>query len=771
MKRARKALEHLNQHMTLRGRRPPIPFEEFLGKLEDSPTLILRNVFQVFHDLITSHLGPGIDEYPDDPESIHYVRYDCSRLFEQDTHRPFFADRLFANRLVSVAETLERGSQQNKIYIFRGPPGGGKSTFFNNILKKLEDYANSDEGMRYEVLWRLDPKALGVPAFEASYPLIDQLTAMLQAEGSGPIERLQDHGALVTADGMIEIPCPSHDYPLLIIPRRHRQAFLTEIFEGTPFEKAVFSNPEYSWVLRDKPCTICSAIYRVLHNRLKSAAEVHRMVYARHYAFNRRIGEGITVFSPGDPPAERNVYSNAVLAGSLHRVLKEAEIHYEYSRYAKTNNGVYALMDVKSHNVERLIELHNIISEGLHKVDCIEENVNSLFLAVMNPEDQKNISDFKSFTDRIEYINVPYVMDLNTEVKIYRTVFGHDIDEFFLPRVLENFARVVIATRLSSRSDALLEWISNPRKYRRYCDDNLQLLKMEIYAGVIPPWLSEEDRKNLNAKRRRRIIDESDHEGDKGISGRDSIRIFGEFYSSYARKDKPVTMSNLCDFFRREHQNLTNEIPDGFFDSLLRMYNYTVLQEVKESLFFYNDREISRDILNYIFAVNFEPPATEVCTFTKDKLQISDEFFARIENNLLGSEAAQQTRRRFREETQREYTTRTLTQEMRLDKTSIESTEIFRRLFERYMRTIKEKSLDPFLDNDNFRRAIKDYNLPDFKTYDQRTRTEVCSLIRNLGQKFKYTEQGAKEVCIYVIDNDLARIRPDGVDGEESRGE
>jgi hypothetical protein len=64
-------------------------------------------------------------------------------------------------------------------------------------------------------------------------------------------------------------------------------------------------------------------------------------------------------------------------------------------------------MDIKSHNIERLIELHNIISEGLHKVEDIEENVNSLFLALMNPEDKKNIKDFQSFSDRIVYINIP----------------------------------------------------------------------------------------------------------------------------------------------------------------------------------------------------------------------------------------------------------------------------------------------------------------------------------------------------------------------------
>ena len=48
-------------------------------------------------------------------------------------------------------------------------------------------------------------------------------------------------------------------------------------------------------------------------------------------------------------------------------------------------------------------------------------------------------------------------------------------------------------------------------------------------------------------------------------------------------------------------------------DSLLRMYNYIVLQEVKESLYYYNEEQITADILNYMFAVNIDPGSTEVC--------------------------------------------------------------------------------------------------------------------------------------------------------------
>jgi ABC-type uncharacterized transport system fused permease/ATPase subunit len=70
---------------------------------------------------------------------------------------------------------------------------------------------------------------------------------------------------------------------------------------------------------------------------------------------------------------------------------------------------------------------------------------------------------------------------------------------------------------------------------------------------------------------------------------------------------------------------------------------------------------------------------------------------------------------------------------------------------------LKEKVLDPFLKNENFRQAIKDYNEEAFKSQDKRIRDDVTFLMNNLSPKYKYTEQGAKESCIYVIDNDLAK--------------
>ncbi|MCP3921570.1 MAG: serine protein kinase PrkA [Desulfobacterales bacterium] len=750
------AINNLDESMSEELVHSTMSFDEFLGIVIKNPSKILRNVFQVFHDMVKGNISDGVDEYTDDPESIKYLDYDCRKLFVDDTDHPFFADRLFANRFVSHVEAMKQGSQQNKIYIFEGPHGSGKSTFLNNLLRKFEEYSNSEEGIRYETVWRIDVKALGSFSDNPETHVVDRLLRALEQRDKGN-DTNQNFNSY-QENRFIEVPCVCHDNPILLIPKQYRRDFLDKIIDNDQDKWELFAGKEYEWVFKSTPCTICQCLYNALLSKLKKPELVYNMVHVKPYVFNRRLGEGISVFNPSDKPMQQNVFSNNLLQGRINTLFGDSNrVRYIFSQFAKTNNGIYSLMDVKLYNTDRLAELHNIVSEGVHKVEEIEENVDSLFIALMNPEDKQNIKDIPSFSDRIEFITIPYVLDMKTEVKIYSNIFGTHIKTSFLPRVLNNFARVIISSRLAEKSEALLEWIGDPTKYRMYCDNKLHLLKMEIFSGNIPEWLTEEDRGKFSAKRRRTIIGESIREGDRGFSGRDSIKIFNDFYSTLASDDKLISMSDLSKYFRKLQRGKDKKlISEGFLQSLLQMYDYTILQEVKESLYYYNEDQISLDIQNYMFAVNFEVGESETCTYTGERLEISEDFFLNIETRLMGK-TEKNARIAYRKDIQQEYTTKTLTQEIIVEEKDITETKLFQSLHERYVHNIKEKVLDPFLQNENFRRAIKDYDKEDFKTYDKRIRNDVTFLIQNLIENFKYTEQGAKEVCIYVIDNDLAK--------------
>ncbi len=736
----------------------PVPFDDFLRILADQPSRVIRNVFQTFHDMVMTYVQRGEDEYPDDPESINFMPWDFTDLFVTGADNPFFADRLFANRLINRVEALRAGAQQNKIYIFEGPHGCGKSTFLNNLLRKFEEYANTEEGMRYETVWRLDRKVLGLPPAAAVLPPFARTIPLERDDREAPDNGAEAEPPAEFTEEYIDIPCPSHDNPILVIPREQRRNFFDDLFQNDQFKWRLFTEKEYDWVFTDKPCTICSTLYRALLARLRSPLKVFKLIYARPYHINRRQGEGISVYNPGDKSMRREILTNEMLQQRINATLQDSNlVQYIFSEFAKTNNGIFALMDIKSHNVERLIRLHNMISEGVHKVGHIEENVDSLFLAVMNPEDTSNIQDIPSFTDRVEYLKIPYVLDVTTEVEIYRTIFGRHIEENFLPRVLDNFARVILSSRMNTESEAMKEWIGDPSKYQRYCDSNMLLLKMQIFAGHIPLWLSGDDRKRFTAGIRRKLIAEGEKEGHKGFSGRDSITIFNQFYSRYCKDEKLINMSTLTDYFTRVRKNLSEEIPEGFIDCLTRMYDYNILQEVKESLYYYNEDQITRDIQNYIFAVNFEPDTTERSNFTGERIEITEKYFEGMEGKLLGPGANAERRTAFRQETQSEYTQRTLTQEVMVEGKPLTRTKLYKDLHGRYVYNLKEKVLDPFLENENFRRAIKDFHTDDFKTYDKRIREDVTFLITNLVEKYRYTDQSAREVCIYAIDSDLAR--------------
>lgn len=741
----------------------PISFQTFLNLLTQDPSKILRNIFQTFHDMVKSYVNQADDTLNTTVDNLTFTNYDCTKLFVEDSENPYFTDMLFANRFMRQMEYLRHGARQNQIYIFYGPHGCGKSTFLNNLLQKFESYANTPEGLRYEIVWRLDTdlvqdkeSTITVSTFEKLIHFVDN-----SEKKSRQTDAFDEKSGRKSASGKesdyLEIPCISHDNPFLAIPKDQRRAVLDELIKNDEFKWRLFTEKEYEWVFKEDVCTICSSIYQFLLERLESPSKVFEMLYARPYYFSRRLGSGISVFNPGDRPLKQNVLSNQILQKKINALFQDSNaINYIYSRFAKVNNGIYALMDVKSHNVERMVELHNIISEGLHKVEDVEERVNSLFFALMNPEDKRNIRDFPSFEDRIQYIDIPYVLDVKTEVKIYRNIFGRHIKGSFLPMVLDNFARIIISSRIGKKSLALEEWIKDPKKYENFCDDKLVLLKMELFSGHIPTWLQEDDVKALDNKMLKKIIAESEIYGKEGLSGRDAIKIFDQFYSKYAKEDRLITMPDLCMFFSKLDEPTRRLIPKGFLESLLRMYDYSILQHVKESLYYYNEEQIGRDIKTYISAVTHELDSIVKCIFTKEEIHVTEALLESIENRLLSEDMEKRRREAIRNDVLQQYTTRTLTHEMMIEQKEIEQTRLFQSLFDRYVHNLKKRVLDPFIENENFRNAIKDFDTDKFKAHDKRIKKDVKFLLNNLCEKFDYTMQGANEACIYVIDNGLA---------------
>ncbi len=706
-----------------------LTLEKYFEFVRENPKKYLRCIKQIVSDGIVSAVKKEVDN---DPESINFNQIDCSKIFDT-----FMPDTLFANRFIQKIEGMKIGATQNKIYIFRGPPGCGKSTFMDDLLKFITEYTNSPEGKTYEIVWRIPKKEKDVCAGD-------------------------DNGKDYS-----EIHCPSHDHPIMIIPIEHRAEFLDGLLENNEDKHEIANNKEYEWIFSYKPCAICESFFHELSKKFGSVEEVFKRINVRENKFNRRVGNGITVFGPGDEPIKQFTLDNEPLQKIITDFFEDSnKVQYTYSPFAKTNNGIYVLTDIKDNNVQRMRKLHNIVSEALLKVGHKEESVNSLLLVIMNLEDWESISDLKSFADRVEYLDVTYVTEVPVEIKILEKAFGHDIGRHFLPRVLKNFVKMIVSTRLDQDSKAIKTWLGDIGKYKKYTDGNGLLIKMDLYRGKIPSWLSEEDRKKLTADTRRMIMKEAEKDGHFGLSGRDSIKLFKELMNKHRGSKKLITMEDIDFFFaelQRKKTELANSIKDKeekeralraipkkeFFISLLSMYNYTTTEEIKMALYEFNEEQINKDIMNYLYAINMEIDTEEVCPWTREKIKASEDFFDIIEKKLF-----EKKDEKIRRAIQKKYVQKTL-QEINIEEKSIGEADLFLSLKNNYISKLKDTSITSLKDSENFRNAIANFNDTKFETYDQKIKYSVKLLIKNLQEKYGYTEEGAISVSLYALDNEL----------------
>ncbi|MFO7912797.1 MAG: tetratricopeptide repeat protein, partial [Desulfotignum sp.] len=257
------ALELLEKSIQDYQRLHPVSFEMFLNILKDRPSRILRNIFQSFHDMVKAHVDEYKDPVTGEQDNLAFTRYDCTRLFVEGSDNPYFPDMLFANRFMKQMEYLRHGAQQNRIYIFYGPHGCGKSTFLNNLLKKFESYANTDEGLRYEIVWRLNIKKLHDQDHSLSLSAFERLIQYVEKENEASGNKPEELSLAIHERDYIEVPCLAHDNPFLLKilselekeePNSHRVHYFKGMgYIGTgnydraksSISRAVELNPEY----------------------------------------------------------------------------------------------------------------------------------------------------------------------------------------------------------------------------------------------------------------------------------------------------------------------------------------------------------------------------------------------------------------------------------------------------------------------------------------------------------------------------------------------
>lgn len=159
---------------------------------------------------------------------------------------------------------------------------------------------------------------------------------------------------------------------------------------------------------------------------------------------------------------------------------------------------------------------------------------------------------------------------------------------------------------------------------------------------------------------------------------------------------------------------------------------------------------MTEDVLHYFWAIDYDVGTKMVCPYTGKEVEITKDFFKFMATRLAGKEMTDAQAEQFAQETQKKSVTIRAREGI-----TIREMDLYRDLMDAYRINLKEKVLQPFVKNENFREAIKSFGKPEFDTFDSRLKEHVVHMIHTLVTKFGYTEQGAKEICLYVLDKNL----------------
>src|SRR5690606_24653157 len=139
---------------------------------------------------------------------------------------------------------FRKGTQNNRIYIFEGPPGSGKSTFLNNLICKFEEYSKLPAGISYKTYWRLDIEKLG--GFQSQEMQKYKYAEEEQKNNNDSVQAK----VINFPEKYLEFSCPNHDHPILQIPKYYRKQFLDELITDEEFKEQLFYDKQYEWVLK-----------------------------------------------------------------------------------------------------------------------------------------------------------------------------------------------------------------------------------------------------------------------------------------------------------------------------------------------------------------------------------------------------------------------------------------------------------------------------------------------------------------------------------------
>lgn len=442
-------------------------FDDYLKLVVANPT-VTANAFQKVHAMITSY---GAEKYTLGGKDYTRFKFFDDPLGAGQDAVYGLDDKLM--KLVQFFESAAKGfGPQKRLFLMLGPVGSSKSTVARLLKRGLERYSLTPEGAVYTFGFSQD-------AVRSQQP----------EESKSNIEKLSKDQVSWS---------PMNVEPLSIIPTHLRAEFLDVLNQARPLgAQKVQINGGLDPASRFHLSQLLER-YNGNYDRVLDHVVIRRVI------ISEEDRTGITTFQPKDPKSQ----DSTELTGDInYRALAKYGADSDPRAFSfdgelcRANRGMAEFIEVLKLEREFLYELLTATQERVIKPKKFPQTeIDLVLLGHTNEAEYEKLQADRfqeALRDRSLKIDIPYVLTLSDEKKIYEKDFTSEkVGRHIAPHTVEVAAMFAICSRLDE-----------PKK------GGMTLLqKMRLYNGEAVAGYTEQTV--------REIQDEAPREGHRGISPR-----------------------------------------------------------------------------------------------------------------------------------------------------------------------------------------------------------------------------------------------------------
>src|SRR3989344_3618512 len=457
-----------------------MPFGEYLNLAHTFPS-VSNSAYQRMYKTI---VGQGMHPYKfAGRDYIHYTAFDDP--WEDGKDAVFGLDRTLM-RLVDVLRAgAARLGQERRIILMHGPVGSCKTTIARLLRKGIQANTKTDAGQLYTYSWLAKT---------------DEDRLILGLSSSSDAQRIHN-----------KVSCPVHEGPLMLLPPDARGQVVAKM--NCVSTKGTERGREELIEFEGELCPVCRLMYQGFLRKYKGDWKkvISEHIEVRRLIFSEVDRIGIGSFRPKD---EKNQDSTELTGDMNYR--KIAEYGSESDPRAFNFDGEFQVSHRGFFYVEEALKLDKAFlydflgasQEHVVKPKRFAEMfIDEVLMAgTNNPEYEKLREDdsMEAFRDRTTRVDVPYVLRLDDEKRIYNKVYATiSGGKHIAPHTREMASLWAIFTRLKNSEREVTRGLKlrdkarpyNGKGVHGYTDEHVQDLlgehPEEGMSGISPRYVND----------------------------------------------------------------------------------------------------------------------------------------------------------------------------------------------------------------------------------------------------------------------------------------